>query len=245
LISRMTLSMSSSRGLNDLEEVRGRVMDPWLKAAPHLVPTSLQVGEPVRKAFDPAAPEIPNGSWAARRNSPRLDAAFSPGFGRIHADLNVSVVTSAFEDVVGLADALATTMQVHFGLVHRLTDGDRDAGRLVNRQDVRIMNWRTGVAESQWGFTVQISQGLPTLFWRTYLGRPYIDLIGRARLLESPAHEVIDRGDLVVVTLSPEPPDETTYPSFDDARQRVIDHLGRDLFWPSASRVPDLPPPVD
>lgn len=244
MILPVTLSMSSSRGLDDVDEVRRRVIEPWMQAAPHLTPTHLQVGEPVRRKFDPSTPEIPSGAWAARRGRPRLEASFSPGFGRIHADLNLSVGTTEFDDVVLLADALAAAMEVQVGLVHRLTDAERDAGRLVNRQDIRILNFRTGAAVSHWGFTAQIPYGLPTLFWRTYLGRPYIDLIGRDRLVGAPVHDVIDKPNLVVLTLSAEPPTDASYAAFDAARDRAMAHLGRDLFWPNATRLPDRPPPL-
>ena len=175
-----------------------------------------------------------------------MGATFWPGFGHDHASLNVRIYDrSRSAAVVELADALAESMAIHFGMIHSLTDGDRDEGLASNRQDISIRNYRTRAAESIWGFDVQIPHGLPTLFWRTYFGPPYIELIGRGRLLTAPVHDVTTQRERIVLTLTPDLPADESWPAFSDVRRRVIEHLGRDLFWPQASRVPVLPPPID
>lgn len=80
-------------------------------------------------------------------------------------------------------------------------------------------------------------QGLPTLYRRTYFGRPYLDLIGPA--LEAAPWARLERlgPGLVRADVSNDPPGADDYDLFAEARDAVMDSLGRDLFWPGASRA--------
>ena len=86
---------------------------------------------------------------------------------------------------------------------------------------------------------------LPGVFAANFFGARYVELMGRERLLESPAEEVgpVDGGVLVVVDADPEAWDR---PERKHADQRMLDHLGREYFFakprpPDASRAPDWP----
>ena len=99
------------------------------------------------------------------------------------------------------------------------------------------------------------------MFAANFFGARYVELMGRERLLESPAEEVgpVDGGVLVVVDADPEAWDR---PERKHADQRMLDHLGREYFFakprppdasrgaglarvvpaPSSARPPPLPP---
>jgi hypothetical protein len=77
---------------------------------------------------------------------------------------------------------------------------------------------------------VLLEKSLPGLYWLNFLGRPYMTLIGRERVLSAPAYEVreVDRGAIIVLDEKP-----TTWASAEyQTRERaVIDHLGKELFF--------------
>jgi hypothetical protein len=77
---------------------------------------------------------------------------------------------------------------------------------------------------------VDITEAIPGLFWLNYLGAPYVDLIGRERLLTAPAFEVKPVGDGVLLALdsSAEAWQSDAY----HARERAtIEHIGKQYFF--------------
>ncbi len=93
---------------------------------------------------------------------------------------------------------------------------------------------------------LDLSRSLPGLYWLNLFGGPYVELIGRSRLLATPAGRVEEVGVGVVVSLS-EGPWSWRTPEYRDTEQRVLDHLGRDLFYDRAAvdrvtRAPSLTP---
>jgi len=95
-------------------------------------------------------------------------------------------------------------------------------------------------------FLNDYSQGLPGLFWRTFLGRPFVRLFGD-RLASLPPDTARDLGgDIWLVQPYPTPADALT--GGGKARERaIIEHLGKDCFFDhelelKPTRKPDLPP---
>jgi hypothetical protein len=89
------------------------------------------------------------------------------------------------------------------------------------------------------------SRYLPGLFAANFFGPPYVELLGRDRLLDAPAQEVaaVDAGVLLVRDAEPEAWDR---PEREAADRRLLDHLGREHFFakphpPDPSRAPDWP----
>jgi hypothetical protein len=86
---------------------------------------------------------------------------------------------------------------------------------------------------------------LPGVFSANFFGVPYVELLGRERLLDAPAQEVwpLDAGILAVRDTAPHAWDS---PAREQADQRLLDHLGREHFFakphpPDVSRAPDWP----
>ena len=238
-----TISILSQHALTRATVVRQRVLDPWVTRLPQLAPTHLQRGEPVRQALDLANDAVLEGPWIALRRNPRVTAVFWPGTDQRHASLTMSL-QAPHAGALDLADCLVRSMDPIFAMAHVLVDSERDAYEDPKRPDIAFRNLRTREAVAWWGFDAEIGHGLPTLYWRTYFGPPYIGLIGRRRLLESPVHAVRDLGNLIELTLTDRPPSDATWMQWESVRQQAIEHLGRDLFWPSPRRVPELPGPL-
>jgi hypothetical protein len=77
---------------------------------------------------------------------------------------------------------------------------------------------------------VDISKAFPGLYWLNFFGAPYRDFLGRERLLSSPAHEVRELDDGVLVALDSDPRAWDT-PAYRAAERRVLDHLGQEHFF--------------
>lgn len=91
---------------------------------------------------------------------------------------------------------------------------------------------------------VQIDKALPGLYWLNYFGSPYVDLIGKERLLTAPAYEVQEVADGVFISLSASP-NEWNKPKYKDRERRVIEHLGEQFFFSKQdpereTRAPDF-----
>jgi hypothetical protein len=73
-----------------------------------------------------------------------------------------------------------------------------------------------------------ITYATPGLYWLNFFGRPYLDLIGRERLLSAPAYEVtpIDDGVLIALDSSADAWQTAAY-----REQAVIEHLGQQYFF--------------
>ncbi len=106
---------------------------------------------------------------------------------------------------------------------------------------------------SEWSMGIHpiaLERSLPDIYWRTYFGQPYIEEIGRERLLSAPAFRVFPAGEnLVGIQLTEDPLDAVRFAqAFLAARDRVRQHLGNDLFFHSGDdgairedrRVPQL-----
>ena len=86
---------------------------------------------------------------------------------------------------------------------------------------------------------------MPGVFSATFFGAPYVELLGRERLLDAPAEEVspVDAGILAVRDTAPQ---AWNSPAREEADQRLLDHLGREHFFakphpPDLSRASDWP----
>jgi hypothetical protein len=77
---------------------------------------------------------------------------------------------------------------------------------------------------------VDITDAIPGLYWLNYFGAPYLDLIGRDRLLSAPAHEVKPAGDGVLIGLDASP-EAWQSPAYQQREQAVIAHLGEQYFF--------------
>jgi len=75
-----------------------------------------------------------------------------------------------------------------------------------------------------------VSRALPGLYWINYLGPPYVELIGRQRLLAAPAWSVRALGDGVLVQTD-EVPELWDSAGYRERERRIMHHLGPAHFF--------------
>jgi hypothetical protein len=80
-------------------------------------------------------------------------------------------------------------------------------------------------------FPARLTQkDLQGLYWLNFFGAPYVDLIGRERLLSAPAYEVKAVGDGVLLVLDSDA-DAWQSEEYQRREQHVIEHLGKQYFF--------------
>lgn len=77
---------------------------------------------------------------------------------------------------------------------------------------------------------VDISRHLPGLYWANFFGRPYVELIGRDRLLRSPAEYVREVDAGVLIRLGPDPRGWQIQ-EYRATEQLVRQHIGLEYFF--------------
>jgi hypothetical protein len=132
----------------------------------------------------------------------------------------------ASADVAGLVEAWADCLAPDYGMIHSLCESERREATNPWRSDIDADGAR---GHAIWGFTPQLRHGLPTIYWRNFFGAPYIAAFGRSRLLSAPAYRAIEYPWGVEIQVTAEPPTEASYPSYREARDRLIEYLGQDL----------------
>jgi hypothetical protein len=100
---------------------------------------------------------------------------------------------------------------------HTYFDEEFDAKNIVRDDGVRAVG-------------VKLTKSLPGLYWLNYFGAPYVDLIGKDRLLSAPAHETKEVGTGVLLSLA-ESGDSWDSPAYVEREQRTIEHIGRQYFF--------------
>ncbi len=94
---------------------------------------------------------------------------------------------------------------------------------------------------------LKLRQALPTLHWLTALGPAYVDLFGRERVLTTPVHRSreLDTGAVLLQLTAGIRDPYDDFDAYAAARERAMDHLGRDAFRSRATpscgyRAPDV-----
>jgi len=213
----------------------------WRDIAPDTFPVRLDVQEPIRAPIDPDRIEDSRVkqfgvAWYATRRHPDLLFIFLRGAPQHHASIRLFFYDPPSPDLVaaisGLIDLWADHLAPDYGMVHSLCAAERTEATSEWRADVEAD--LTG-GHVQWGFTPELRRGLPTLYWRNLLGRPYVDLIGRETLLSAPAFRVEERTWGVRLQLTSDPPADQSFDAFRYTREQVLDHIGRQFFISGAS----------
>ena len=134
-----TMAMHPLVPLEDGPSVQRVILEPWRDADRNLFPTHLNPGEPARAPFDADAMAVPDGTWSARRKQPRVDVTFLRNVARAHAAITAEFRVDDPGPVVTVADTIARSADAFFGMVHRLTDADRDDGARTDRRASRVL----------------------------------------------------------------------------------------------------------
>jgi hypothetical protein len=243
-VKSLILGVLSPFRLDDAASSRS-LLETWRAVAPELFPTHLDDREPPRQRLDLAVVSDlladDHGSWMARRARPHVEATLMPGW-HVHGRLWILVkpqrVPVALGRLAELADELTQLLRADYGLVHAVTEREISAAHSSGRSDVVVVQHNPFYAELSTAFTKELAHGLPTMYWRNYFGKPYVDMFGLHRLRALPVHSVVERGGAVIIQLTESPPSEDSWPEFEAARDRAIDSLGSEAFWPQGKRSP-------
>ena len=84
--------------------------------------------------------------------------------------------------------------------------------------------------DGMWAIGRDVRQSLPGLFWLNVFGKPYVDHIGRPRLLSVPSDLVMEIGEAVLIRIDGTPAEWATDGSR-SAREVAADHLGAEHFF--------------
>jgi hypothetical protein len=96
----------------------------------------------------------------------------------------------------------------------------------IDEWDAKVMSHAGGLS----AVGVDFSRFLPGLFAWNYFGRPYVDLIGRDRLLTAPATDVRELGAGVFLRLVDDPHRWDSSEST-SASERALEHVGPEYFF--------------
>ena len=77
---------------------------------------------------------------------------------------------------------------------------------------------------------VDLEDSLPGLYWLNYFGRPYVQMIGKQKLLAAAAYEVHDLKDGVLIKLS-STPFEWQGEAYQSSEQLITKHIGTEFFF--------------
>lgn len=130
----------------------------------------------------------------------------------------------------GFFEGIASLLPVRYGNV-RLSE-EFDAKNLIDD------------ANGLRAVGVNLSVSLPGLYWLNYFGAPYVRLIGKDRLLSSPAYDAKRVGNGVLIALDVSPLNWQSA-AYKEREAATISHIGRDYFFlksePTRQRVaPDF-----
>lgn len=220
---------------------RSKFLEDWLARYPQFVPARSGEYEPFPWKFDADNPASFTERWSTdlywRSKKPRTLAHIAcpltipiPNW-PTHSSLWLRGAFNAVQrkELVEMADHLASKMAIDFGIVHHISEYD------VRRASARELLGLLDPEKNRWMLSLPshaIRYGLPDVFWKTYFGPPYVEMMGEALLLSAPAFEVskLDQG-IIAIQLTESLDDCLNTPELvDAARNRLIDHLGAEYF---------------
>ena len=234
----LSIDILSPRSLRATEEGR-ELLRLWLALLPEYTPEYCGNTEPVKHPFNPRDLDGALAYWqcpflATRRRPPRMQASVWMDIGpkRQHAAFGLSLRSEdtnpfALRKFLG---AMTSHLRADFAEAHVLGPVDIERGQQagsvepLNKNRTRFMLMVS---------TRRLQRYLGDLYWATVFGPPYVDLIGRERLLSAPAHEsaALEYGG-VYVQVTRDMLDPKRRPAeFEETRQRVKTHLDNNIFF--------------
>lgn len=216
---------------------------------PELVPEKYNYYEPIKLVFDRlqfSSKDVGNGTtFLWKRKKPALLGQRSVGVPRdpydstsIHIEqkvVNTDRMLLFLKDAAASLSTVAAFFQVF---------NEQEA--LRSKDHWLLIGYNPAKAHAAWLCPLwKLKRGLPDLTWATVLGPPFVDHLGRDRILSSPAYKVEPVGKeriLIQLAATAEEMDRD-WDAYNARREAVIDHLGRENF--QRLRRPGDPPPVD
>ena len=148
-----------------------------------------------------------------------VDGAFPPELNRLAVELYNLEPMEGEDPVVRIKDLFkAISGQMPIRYANARDDEEFRAKNMIDDE--------TGVE----AIGVDITEAIPGLYWLNYFGAPYVELIGRERLLTAPAFEVRALGEGVMLAMD-QSPNNWQPSAYHDREQAVIAHLGQQYFF--------------
>jgi hypothetical protein len=237
MVERAVIQLLSPKSLTNKED-GAFLLSLWSKWLPNLMPEKYGNWEPIDRPFESGKPEIALDAWnspfLAVRSKPLMEASVWMRSLKqsLHSMLDLSFAAGAVtqEDLLNFLSAASVRFAADFGCLHLLTPREIDRGRAskvahaLDRKKTRFFFEIT---------SKDLQQRIPDLFWTTVFGTPYVELLGKERLLSAPVFEAqaLSNG-AVILQSTPQLSDvRQNQESFDRVRSEVKAHLGTDLFF--------------
>jgi len=193
------LASTSMRG----EEAGRRFLQLLIAEAPQYAPERYSDHEPIKLSFDPINLDRALQCWKTsflwRGKPSSVWGGAYIGFHQVHDSVVLRLPASALD--VATLRHLWRVMDHAFGVdlafIHVRTE--------VDTTDVE--HYKEHLMPFQTLNTHHLRQGLPDFPWAMLFGRPYVELFGRERLLQTSAARVEAIGDGVYIQLTDDPTD--------------------------------------
>jgi hypothetical protein len=236
MLTRVYLGVLTRRTFGEPKLAR-KLLRAFDELAPSLIPEKIGYSQPLKhRYYDPSFFDLPPSPLAMlmfARRRPRLHGSIGRAVFQDFGHLRVffEIEPELLDEVARLFQRWIKTKPVVFAQMFTPTDlllaraiASRTAYRLTPSR-------RYDFGLSAFG----LLRGLPDVYWATCLGGDYVKTLGRKRVLSAPAAEVKEIDGAVYIQLTSEPRDMVESPELvESARLRVIQHLGRKLFFDPA-----------
>jgi hypothetical protein len=223
------LSANACRDINTVTDIY-KLLE---KEIPHLSITKYGNHEPLKSQ------EVPISDWIKQSQKPEdffWKSNFSRGsfwtnssntIGNTHAEVTMEIAEqeASSQELIKFTRGTARLAAADFGFIDVYTD------------EMNQFALDSGLGGNGCYFltTHTLRNCLPMTFWANFFGRPYIELFGKEKLLQVPAHSIeLISDDLIYIQLTENLSDIKNLPNeVNLARQRAQDFLGKEYFFTS------------
>ena len=222
------------------KEAGKKLFEIIYKKASSFMPQKYDNGEPIERRFNYSQLDEVLSIWENgflwKRSSPMASGSFWLGSTHgLHNAVYLSIEGLKFntKELMLLLTEGSKLFNSTIGYIHRIYEEELLDLEFYKNQ---VMPFSQGVT------THDLKKGLPGICWMMYFGEPYITLIGREKLLSSPVYrsEDLKPGIVLQLTESINTPEED-YEAFKSIREKVILHLGYELFSFSDKKEKQIP----
>ncbi len=234
---RIAINIVSPRDLVDKQEGRA-IFELLGRTAPNLVPDRYNLVEPINKPFtldnlDAIMEEWDRGFlWKRKKPKSNGSAWLAISNRPVHSWITFGIdqYIKEIEPTVAAFRELCAHVEADFASLQLVTERDVERGKA---NGTFSFNNVQHTSYSHFVFTFQLQKNIPDLYWGTVLGRPYVELFGRDRILSAPAAIVEELAEnIFYLQLTDDIRDlETRFDEVEAVRQAIKEHLGSDAFF--------------
>lgn len=221
------------------EKHEGRAIFELLgQYAPNLVPEKYDLVEPIRKVFTLDDLNTVLEDWTSaffwKKKSPKSEGSAWPNVGKRlkHGGIRTTVYqySKVIQETVEFFKHCSAYVEADYASIHLITEREVERGKAngtFHFNNVQHTDYSHIVT------TFILEKYLPDVYWGMVLGRPYVKLFGRERILSSPAAHVEELAEnIFYIQLTDDIRDlETRFDDVEKVRQAVKEHLNNNAFF--------------